>query len=74
MRFDLEIQIQGLRCLKGIFSRLQKCLFSHKQMPRIFLIYFLESKQLRFLIDSEECKTIVAIHPYLITKNQSSQK
>lgn len=74
MRFDIELQIKGLRCLKGLFNTLLKVLFSSKEKASIFLIYFLEPKQIRFLADSENCMAILAVDPRISINDKSSKK
>lgn len=41
MRFDIELQINNMRCLRGLFNTLLKVLFSSKEKASIFLVYFL---------------------------------
>jgi hypothetical protein len=74
MRFDIELQIKGLRCLKGLFSTLLKVLFSSKEKADIFLVYFMDSKQIRFLVNSENCKAILAIDPRISINDKSTKK
>lgn len=74
MRLEIELLIKGLRCLKGLLNTLLKILFSSKEKANIFLVYFLESKQLRFLVNSDNCLAILAIDPRLSITDKSSAK
>jgi hypothetical protein len=74
MRFDIELQVKGLRCLKGLFNTILKVVFSSKEKASIFLVYFLEPKQIRFLVNSENCMAILAIDPRISISDKSSKK
>ena len=66
--------MKALRCMRGLFATLLKVLFSSKEKASIFLIYFLEPKQIRLLIDSENCQTILAVDPRISISDKSSSK
>jgi hypothetical protein len=74
MRFDIGLQIKSFRCLKGLFNTFNKVIFNSKEKADIFLIYYLESKQLRILVNSNNCLAIVALDPRIKTFDKSSVK
>lgn len=74
MRFDIELQVKGLRCLKGLFNTLLKVLFSSKEKASIYLIYIIQLKQIRFLVHSENCMVILAVDPRISISDKSSTK
>ena len=60
--------------MKGAFQTLLKVLFEDKRPASIFFIYFSKPKQIRFLIDSENCKGIIALDPKISISDKSVVK
>ena len=60
--------------LKGVFQTLHKILFEDKRKVSIILIYFPTQKQIRFLIDSENCQAIIALDPTISVADNSTTK
>ena len=74
MKIEITLQIKNLRILKGVFQTLQKVLFEDKKKVDICMIYYPGQKQIRFLIDSDYCKTIIALDPTISISDKSSVK
>ena len=74
MKIEITLEVKGLRCLKGLFTTFLRILFNSKEKTALYLIYFCESKQMRFLIDSEYCNGILAIDPRITIADNSSTK
>ena len=49
-------------------------LFSSKEKASIFLVYFMEPRQIRFLVDSENCMAILAIDARISISDKSTRK
>ena len=74
MKIEIQLQIKNLRMLKGVFQTLHKVLFEDKRPVDICLIYFSNSKQIRFLVDSENCMAILALDPRISVTDKSTVK
>lgn len=74
MKIEIELQIKGLRCLKGLMQTLLKVFFDQKENVNIYLVYFCQSKQIRFLVNSEHCKAVLAIDPRVSISDKSTTK
>jgi hypothetical protein len=74
MKIEIELQIKGLRCMKGVMQTLQKVFMDNKEKVNIYLIYFSNMKQIRFLVNSEHCKAVIAIDPRVAIQDKSVTK
>jgi hypothetical protein len=74
MKIEIALPISNLRLLKGVLQTLHKVLFDDKKVASIFLAYFVQSHQIRILVDSEHCLCILALDPKITIADRSALK
>jgi hypothetical protein len=72
MKIKIVFTPQALKNINNLLELIYKLIQSENTLPKVYFNYFIKSKNIRFLIDSEKTPIIISLGSQMINYNETT--